>query len=277
MKSMALWHWLSRRSFSVRMILKTLIFSFVFIFVTFPNPVLTFKQVNAYLHTEALFDTDLELAAINAKIDSLLPADYTLQDEYKTIIQFVYQRIPYKFDWDNWGNSEYWPSASETWRRGYEDCDGRAIVAVAIFRSRGYDANIVGSMKHLWIKVGDQELMGPDREKIMVMDQGRKKMQMPSFVYMLEAMAMQLYYYPIFRMILILLTFLILLYHPAANVKLFLGLALVAIIGFSLILDWANAVSFYQEMKITAGFILGAILLLTSFILAYFSQRLRIK
>ena len=56
--------------------------------------------------------------------------------------------------------------------------------------------------------------------------------------------------------------------------KLLLGLALVAIIGFSLILDWANFVSFYQEMKITAGFILGTILILTSLVLAYFSQRL---
>ncbi|MBN1465745.1 hypothetical protein JXA02_08300 [candidate division KSB1 bacterium] len=274
MKRMPLWHWLSERSFLVRLIIKTVLFICIFLVVTFPNPVLNIKQVQAYLNTETLFDTNFELDVINAEIDSLLPANHTTLDEYKAVVQFVYQHIPYQFDWDNWGNSEYWPSASETWRRGREDCDGRAILAVAIFRSRGYkDANIVGSMKHLWIKVGDQELMGPDRETIMVMDQGQKKMRMPPFIYMVEAMALQLSYYPIFRMLLITLIALILLYHPATDVQRLLGLAVVAIIGFVLIVDWADAVAFYEEMKLTVGLAAGGLLLLMAFILALWPGR----
>ena len=276
MKKLAkLWDWLSRRSFVSRFFLKLFLFTFVFLLVTFPNPVLNIKQINAYSNTENLFDTDFpELDVINTKIDSLLPDEYTFQDEYKTIIQYIYQNIPYRFDWDNWGNSEYWPSAAETWRRGCEDCDGRAILAVAIFRSRGYkDANIIGSMKHLWIKVGDREMMGPDTEKVMVMQDGRKKMNMPSLSYMLEAMASQFYYYPIFRMMIILLTLLVLIYHPAKNIKRLLVLSLAAIVGFVLILDWCSYVSFYEDMKIKAGAIIGSLMVLASFILAFFSRR----
>lgn len=271
----AVWDWLANRHWLVRLLFKLLIFSIVLLVVISPNPVLNIKQISAYLDTEALFTPFPELETINAQIDSLLPDDYTFKDEYNTIVRFVYQHIPYQFDWDNWTNSEYWPSAADTWKRGREDCDGRAILAVAIFRFRGYkDANIVGSMKHLWIKVGDQELMGPDTEKLMVVEDGRKKMRMPSFFYMLDALAAQFDYYPIFRMVIILFAIVFLLYHPTKNVPLLLALLLMSAIGFIMVVDWASYVSFYEDMKINLNFILGWLLVIAAIILALFSNRL---
>jgi hypothetical protein len=273
---LTLWQWLSVRPFVCRLGLKILILFFVFLAMTFPNPFLTIKQIEAYRDIESLFVMDFpELAAINVSIDSLLPENYTFEDEYKTIIRFVYNHIRYQYDWDNWINSEYWPPADQVWRRGREDCDGRAILAVVIFRSRGYaDATVVGSMTHLWIKVGDQELMGAQPEKIMEMQDGQKRMRMPKLSYVLKAAAQQLDSYPIFRMIVILLCFVLLSYHPARNIKLLLGLSLLSLIGFVLLLDWACSVSFYDEMKINANLLFGSLFLMAALLTSLFSQRL---
>ena len=100
MKKIAkLWSWLSHRSFISRLIIKLLLFLFVFLLVTFPNPALNIKQLNAYRDTESLFNTDFpELDHINAEIDSLLASEHTFEDEYKTIVRYVYEKIPYQFD-----------------------------------------------------------------------------------------------------------------------------------------------------------------------------------
>ncbi len=274
-KLITVWDWLAERSMTIRFGIKLFVFLVVLMIVVSPNPVLNVKQISAYLNTEKLYQSFSDLETINADIDSMLPEDYSFKDEYNAIVRFVYQHIPYQFDWDNWSNAEYWPTAEETWKRGREDCDGRAILAVAIFRSRGYaDANIVGSMKHLWITVNGHEGMGPDTEKVMVVQDGRKKMRMPSIHYLLEAAASQLYYFPIFRMAIIVLTILVLAFHPTKNIKLLLGILLVSMIGFMMILDWAHYVSFYEEMIIKVNFVVGSLLVLLSLILALFSHSL---
>ncbi len=273
-KIIAMWDWLAGRSTGIRFMLKFVFFLFVLMIVVSPNPVLNVKQISAYINTEQLFQSFDDLKTVNATIDSMLPEDYSFKDEYNTIVRFVYQHVPYQFDWDNWSNAEYWPSAEETWKRGREDCDGRAILAVAIFRSRGYtDANIVGSMKHLWIKVNGQEGMSPDTEKVMVVQDGRKKMRLPSMVYLLDALASQLAYFPIFRMAVIVLTVLILAFHPTKNLKLLLAILLVSMIGFMLILDWSHYVSFYEEVVIKANLVIGFLLMTSAFLCALFSKR----
>ena len=269
------WNSLATLPWAGRVGIKLAVFVTVFLVVTLPNPLLTVKQVKAYLDTEALFDSQFpEMRTINAKIDSLLLDDYTFEQEYRTIVRFVYDEIKYEFDWDNWLNSEYWPSAREVWQRGREDCDGRAILAVAIFRSRGYaDANIVGSMQHLWIRVGDNELMGPDKEKLVVVEDGKKRFLLPSFQYMLEAMAGHLHSYPLMRMVILLMTFLILLMHPAQKAKFILGVLLIGVLGFLILVDWAKYVTFYDRVSLTMNFFLGGIFLGTAALAAIFSKQ----
>src|SRR5882762_8266299 len=53
---------------------------------------------------------------------------------------------------------EYWPTAEEVWQRRQEDCDGRAILAVSILRSRGYQsARLAISLDHMWAEVNCRE------------------------------------------------------------------------------------------------------------------------
>ncbi len=269
-----IWNNLAGYTRAQRSIIKSVLYFFILLFVLFPNPALVIDQIGAYLNTEALFETGFpEMATINAQIDSLLPADFTFQEEYEAIVRFVYDNIHYEFDWDNWANSEYWPPASKVWRRGREDCDGRAILAVAIFRSRGYrDADIVGSMQHLWIQVNGKELMGPDKEKLVVVQDGKKQFRMPSWHYMLETLAVQLNYFPKFRIVILLLALLTLLYHPAQKLKRLLALLITAMLGFTLLVDWAHEVEFYKQLTFSAGLMIGSLLILASLAVAILSK-----
>ncbi len=269
-----LWNNLALLGRAQRSLIKGIIYLFILLFVLFPNPALVIDQVGAYLNTEALFETGFpEMAGINAQIDSLLPDDYNFQQEAKVITRFVYDKIAYEFDWDNWANCEYWPSASRVWRRGREDCDGQAILAVAIFRSRGYrDADIIGSMQHLWIQVNGKEMMGPDKEKLVVVKDGKKQFHTPGWRYMLETTAVQLNYFPKFRIVILLLALLTLLYHPAQSWKRLLILHIVAMLGFFLLLDWAHKVEFYRHLTFSAGFFTGSLLILASLVVAILSD-----
>lgn len=270
-----IWHNLANSSPVQRTLIKLALYLIFFLFVLFPNPSLVFEQISAYLNTETLFETTFpEMATINARIDSLLPENPTFQDEYKAIVRFVYNNIHYEFDWDNWANSEYWPSASKVWRRGREDCDGQAILAVAIFRSRGYkNADIVGSMQHLWIRVNGKELMGPDTEKLVIVQDGKKHFHLPSWRYTLETVAMQLNYFPKFRIAILLIVLLLLLYHPASNLRWLLTLAVINMLGFFLLIDWAHNVEFYHKLTFSANLFIGVVLILAPLIAALFSTK----
>jgi hypothetical protein len=269
-----IWNNLANISRLRRTIIKSVIFLVVLLFVLFPNPALVFEQIEAYVNTEMLFETNFpEMSIINARIDSLLPPNYSFEDEYKVIVRFVYDNIHYQFDWDNWANSEYWPSASKVWRRGNEDCDGQAILAVAIFRSRGYrNADIVGSMQHLWIMVNGKELMGPDTEKLVVVENGKKQFRVPSWHHMLETAATTVDYFPKFRIVILLITLLGLLYHPAKNLKRLLALVLSTLVGFTLLVDWAHTVAFYRHLTLGPNLIIGSLLILASLVFALLSK-----
>src|SRR6185295_4116464 len=98
--------------------------------------------------------------------------------------------IKYRYDWYNWGNLDYWPTAEETWALKKEDCDGRAVLAASILRSRGYtNATIVANLKHVWVKVGDVELMGPGGEKVFRHEGGKTIVTVPSWKTLLDAIA----------------------------------------------------------------------------------------
>lgn len=270
-----IWNRLARQKRGLRWTIKTAIFLTAVLLITMPNPLLTVRQLQAYLNTEALFDPNFpEMQKINAAINAQLPKNSTFAEEYKTIVRFVYDSVRYEFDWDNWLNSEYWPSAWQVWQRRREDCDGRAILAVSIFRSRGYaDANVVGSLRHLWIKVGDHELMGPDREKTMVVRDGKKRFLLPSWTYFLSSIAMQFDYFPLTRMMLMLSIFLVLCFHPSRNLPLFAAVSVAAFFGLMLIIDWARYVSFYERTVVTFGFVFGSVLLMAAVVSALAARK----
>jgi hypothetical protein len=140
-------------------LVKTLLFVAFGLFVLNPNVKRAAMQVSHALNPESLIQTNFPgLSDINARIDRSVAADGGVHSEAKLVARFVRKNIPYVTDYDNWGNIEYWPSAQEVWERKKEDCDGRAILATSILRSRGYSsARLVVGLDHMWIKVNENE------------------------------------------------------------------------------------------------------------------------
>jgi len=90
--------------------------------------------------------------------------NYTIDDIW-TVVNYVFARINYSFDWFNWGLYEYFPTADETIERESEDCDGRAILCCSILRSMNLNAWVVFGVDHAWVRVitenSFEDLMGP--------------------------------------------------------------------------------------------------------------------
>jgi hypothetical protein len=115
------------------------------------------KQLRHTLAPEALIQTNFPgLLGINRGVDRMWKDRGGA--EAKTVEQFVLRNVRYASDYDTWNNIEYWPTAEECWSRGQEDCDGRAVLAVSILRSRGYEsAKLVVGLQHMWIRVNENE------------------------------------------------------------------------------------------------------------------------
>ncbi|NOT00513.1 MAG: transglutaminase domain-containing protein [Phycisphaerales bacterium] len=83
------------------------------------------------------------------------------QDALKIVEKFVYQKVPYAWDWDNWGVVDYLPTVDEVLTAGREDCDGRAVLAASLLRGLGYQADLVTDAVHMWVKTDRGETMSP--------------------------------------------------------------------------------------------------------------------
>jgi hypothetical protein len=64
----------------------------------------------------------------------------------------VYKRLPYGYDWDVWGEFDWWPTVDEALAAGREDCDGRAVVTASLLRRMGYEATLVMDVSHVWVR-----------------------------------------------------------------------------------------------------------------------------
>jgi predicted transglutaminase-like cysteine proteinase len=151
------WPWAGK--FLARTLLKTLIFGMLAAVILNPNLRLAVKQIHHTLYPESLLQSNFpSCRVINERIDGLVADDAGRQPEIKLIEKFVCRNIRYVSDYENWSNAEYWPTAEEAWSRGREDCDGRAVLAVSILRSRGYrSAKLVVGLQHMWVTVNANE------------------------------------------------------------------------------------------------------------------------
>ncbi len=262
------WNKLAEFNFFFRFAIKSTLFLVVLFFVLYPDPVKFVKQVNHIKNTDKLIKSNFkEMKNINKKINERLGKSYNLKEEFYAIQSFVYKNITYSYDWINWGVVDYWPAADEVWERKKEDCDGRAILAVSILRSRGFKkAELVGSFRHIWAVVGDSELMGPDTEKNIEKKDGKLKIVVPSYQLMIDDLAFTLSEFPKIRIFIILLFFLILIYHPSTNLKDFLMLAVVNLFALILFFDWGLIQIHSENSQIDFMFILAAVIFLASWV-----------
>lgn len=256
--------------------MKLALFSVVLVVVLFPNPILLMKQLKAYLHVDTLIQTTFPgMERIHQELDAQIPAQATRQQEFQTIQRYVYTQIPYAYDWDNWGNTDFWPTAAEVWQRKKEDCDGRAILAASILRARGFtSARLVGNVRHIWVAVDEQELMGPDREQTLVRENDKLRVNLPSWELLIGSIALYFAEFPAIRNLILLLTLLGLCYHPCAARAQFLGITTIGLVGFILLQDWGRQVMESRSPLINFNFIGGGVLLCGAVILSLFIEKL---
>jgi hypothetical protein len=142
-----------------RWLVKSLAFVVFTVAVLNPNLKRAVLQVQHTFTPEALIQTNFTaLPAINAQLDRWVVGDRGQHSEARLVAKFVLRKIKYVTDYENWDNLEYWPTAEEVWSKRQEDCDGRAILATSILRSRGFpSARMVVGLDHMWIRVNENE------------------------------------------------------------------------------------------------------------------------
>ncbi len=272
-----LWRKVADLPFGGRIGVKLATFFTVLMCVLYPNPILLVKQINRYLDMESLIQTDFAaIETINREIDAELPADASPKNEFLAIQRYVYKHIRYAYDWENWGNFDFWPSAEQVWDRKREDCDGQAILAVSILRARGFKtATLVANIRHMWVNVDQQELMGPDKEQNIKREGGKTVITLPSFDLIFGGVALYVADFPAIRNLILILTLLILSYHPCRNLTRFLGVTILGLVGFILLEDWAQEMMDDHVINVTGDLVIGGGLLGLSLILSLFSSRFR--
>lgn len=268
--------WLATQRPLQRTALKVALLAGVVLFALYPNPVLLVRQIAHLLDTESLIQPDLPaMPAINREIDQLIATNVPPLTEFKAVERFVYRRIQYQYDWHGWWNLDYWPTAAEVWERKREDCDGRAVLAVSILRARGYpEARLVANLQHVWVAVGTNELMGPMADKNFRREGGKMVdgklvgaktvITLPALKTLLDSLAMTCKF-PAWRVVLMLVTLLALVFHPAADTGRFAMLCAVMLAGYAVFLDWCvrrtdrDTVDFDWNFPVAAVLILGAL------------------
>lgn len=275
-----MWTRLARLPCAWRCLVKWALLAVVIIVVLYPHLGLLVRQIRHLRDAESLIQPELpELAAMNREIDAQLATNTLRRDEFKAVERYVYQRVPYKYDWINWGNLDYWPTTAEVLERRREDCDGRAVLAASLLRARGFrTAHIVANLNHVWVAVDKTELMGPQKEKNLRRVGGRTVVTLPGLRTWLGSVAM-ISEFPAIRSLIILATVLVLAYHPCHNVTGLLAVTTVALVGFVLLLDWGNRLESRSEATFSAQLLaaFGLLLLaLTAALLAgWWSDRLK--
>ena len=291
-----LWDKTASLPFWEQLLLKFLVFCLTLLFVLFPNPFLLLRQVENYWNMESLIQTDFhDLDTINREIDALLYPETSPKKEVLVIQKYVYRHIRYEYDWKNWGNIDFWPTAGQVWERKREDCDGRAILAASILRSRGFaSASLVGSIRHLWVDIERRELlepgidpgrmrdgkyglMGPDREQHIRREGNKLILTLPSLDLFLGSMAIYVAEFPTLRNLLLLLISVILLYHPCKNLAKFLGITILGLVGFLLLKDWAHKAIIAHVADITANFVGGCAFLGITLFFSFVASNITIR
>ena len=269
-----MWPRLARLPFIWRLLVKWILLLFVILFALYPHPGLLFKHVQHLRNIESLIQPDLpEIAVINHELDAHLNPNGSRKDEFRAVERYVNQRIPYQFDWFNWGNLDYWPTTQEVLERNTEDCDGRAVLAASILQARGFKtARIVGNIDHVWVTVDGAELMSPQPDKNYTHAGAKARVSLPQLRTWLRA-ASKICKFPAVRSLLILAAVLVLAYHPCRNVTGLLAAAVVLLIAFALMVDWASRFNSRDPHPVSLQLVISFMLALGSVIFALCADR----
>lgn len=211
-------------------------------FIHYPNPLLFIKNLYHLSDPESLIEPNAPfIADLNQEIDLRLPPEATPVQIFQVVQQYVYEKIPYEYDWNLWWNIDYWPTTTEVWEKRREDCDGQAILTVSLLRARGFKkAKLVGNLKHVWVQLEEKELMGPGTEKNFQSRDGKFQIALPSLRLLLDSFAFYLREFPFFRIFLLFLLIFLLCFEPCQEIRGFLGWFPFGLAGLFFLAHWAE-------------------------------------
>jgi len=160
---------LNTLSWYARLPIKWAILGLTVFLVSFPYPNLFLRHLRHWSNPNALIEP--AAPALQPWVEELrpeLPADLPPREALRRVERFVYDKVPYEWDWNTWGLSDYLPTVDEVIEMGKEDCDGRAVVAASLLQNFGFKAQIVTDFAHVWVKTDKGETMGPGRRTAVV-------------------------------------------------------------------------------------------------------------
>lgn len=184
---------------------KWAVFGLTVLLVCFPNPRRLVAHINHWRDPNALIEPDAP--AIQPLVEELRPQmtdDLSPTDALRRVERFVYEKLPYEWDWITWGTADYLPTVTEAIEMGREDCDGRAVLAASLLANFGFETQIVTDFAHVWVKTDKGETMGPGKNKVVVATKEGLRVQWASLAEIPRATAFGVGVFPLGREMIIL-------------------------------------------------------------------------
>jgi hypothetical protein len=148
---------------------KAAIFGLAVLAVCFPYPQRLVKHVARWSNPNRLVEADAAaLQPLVREFNELIADGPSPEETLIRAERFVYEKVPYAWDWETWGVADFIPTVSETIEKGREDCDGRAVIAASLLTAVGIPAEIVTDFAHVWVRTEFGEAMGPGATQAVV-------------------------------------------------------------------------------------------------------------
>jgi len=188
--------------------------------VCYPYPSLLARHVRHWQDPNALIEPDaVSLQPLAKDLRESLPPGLSATKTLQHVENFVYDRVPYEWDWNTWGMADYLPTVDEVLEKGKEDCDGRAVVAASLLSGLGFKAEIVTDFAHVWVKTDQGETMGPGKHKTVVATDRGFEINWRGFAELPKALAYGVAVFPQERELILLLIAWFLLLDAKTGIK----------------------------------------------------------
>ncbi len=152
-----------------RVPIKCALLAMTVLMVCFPNPRRLIRHLQHYRNPSALIEPNAK--SIEPWVQELAPKlsdDIEPREALKRVERFVYDKVPYEWDWNTWGTADYLPTVGEVVAMGKEDCDGRAVVAASLLRRFGFKAELVNDFAHVWVRTEHGDTMSPGKKPVAI-------------------------------------------------------------------------------------------------------------
>jgi hypothetical protein len=219
---------LNRLRWYTRLPAKWAVLGLTLLIVCFPYPSRLFRHLQHWRDPNALIEPDAPaLEPFVTELRRRLTPDLSPAQTLRHVERFVYEKIPYEWDWNTWGTADYLPTVAEVFEMGKEDCDGRAVVAASLLRRLGFEAELVTDFAHLWVKTDQGETMGPGKQKAIIATEEGLRLQASALAELPRALSYGVAVFPLYRELIVLLMAWLLLLRSHGGVACSLvGLAL---------------------------------------------------